>query len=231
MKIKLILIFLTLPIFSACQTLTDYSVIGISKQNLDKKDTYTLNNKVDYEKNVDSSVDAIKVKKEISGEYLVQKQWNRYLNWDVEKVNIDIKNGSLVADLYAKGKSQPFYGIQANDCTAINFVPNYDDPVLAKRVQSLIKFSIIISDGLLTDMKVCGSFIQYQGVIEYKSVKKGYKASVYEHSPIDVLSKWGQFIVPEDGYIITLRDKKISGGWQDQGSAEITIYAKKTSEK
>lgn len=220
------MLFSVLPIFSACQTLTDYSVIGISKQNLDKGDSYTLNNKADYEKNVDSSVNAIKTKKEISSEYIVQKHWNRYLNWDIEKVNINIKNGSLVADLYAKGKSQPFYGIQANNCTTINFVPNYDDPVLAKRVQNLIKSSIKNSNDLLTDMKVCGLFAEYQGVIEYKSVKKGYKARVYEHSPIDILSKWGQFIVPEDGYIITLRDKKISGGWQDQGSAEITIYTK-----
>ena len=223
--------FLTLPIFSACQTLTDYSIIGISKQNLDKGDSYTLNEKVDFDKSIDSSVNAMRVKESITGEYLVQNQWNRYLSWNVEQVNLKIHNDSLVADLYGKGKLNPFYGVQARNCISANFVANYEDPVWAKRVQSKIKFLTLMSEGRITDLKLCGSFVGYDGVIEYKAVKKGYEQSVFKNSPVDILTKWETFIVPEDGYIITIRDKKISGGWQDKGAAEITIFAKKVSNK
>lgn len=226
MSKKLILATLIIPL-SACQTISDYSLMGISKQRLDKGNSYTVNDFTDREKNVDLSLAAMKPKNEISGTYIVERQWNRYLKWNIQKINIKIMNGSVVADLYAKDKSLPFYGLLANDCTTIDFAPNYDDPVVVKRVQKLMNLLIKTSNGLLIDMKACGDFQGSESVIEYKAVKKGYTARVFESNPIDILNKWGSYVVPEDGYIITLRDKKIRGGWQDKGSAEITVYAKK----
>lgn len=217
--------------FTACQTITDYQIIGSKKQKLVQGDAYTINDKADQEKAVDLSTAALKAKREITGNYVVEKQWNRYLHWNIEKVNIRIENGSVIADLYAHGKSKPFYGLKANDCTTIDFAPKYDDPILVERLQNRIKGHVQPKKNFLEKTIHCGFFQYdlgaYNGVIELKTVKKGYQTPVFENHPVDILTKWTIFTVPEDGYIITLRDKKISGGWQDLGSAEITIYAKR----
>ncbi|MDQ9011067.1 hypothetical protein RFI36_15285 [Acinetobacter gerneri] len=218
---------ITTFMLTACQTMNDYALMGGNKQNLDKGTSYILNDNVDLDKNVETTPAALKPKYEIQGQYQVENQWSRYLRWDIKKVNIYVKDGSVIADLYGKNQNQPFYGFKVNNCFSQDFKPSYGQENVAILTQHIIKDKIKKSNGLLTDAKFCGYYKNFSGVIEIYEVKKGYQYIVYGKSNFTEWDKKTNFIAPFDGYIIKLSDKKIKSGWQDQGSAEITVFTKK----
>jgi hypothetical protein len=205
-----------------CQMVGEYALME-GKQTLDSSNTYSIKN--DLNQIVDTSLDGMKPKKEMVGKYIVNKQWTRIVRWNVSTVDIHLADGSVVVDLISKGKEKPFYGFQAGSCSTLE-KPQGKDGVL---IASIIKKRTTL---LSYDIKQCGKFYKKSDItpiIEMTTVKKGYELKVNSTSNIVEWDTKNKFIVPEDGYILTLNyDEFSSGGFaQSPGTAYITMYLKK----
>lgn len=204
--------FLVLPLIpfllSGCQTMNDYVFLG-SQQSQDRSSTYKLNSSVDIDKSIEKAPNALNVKKQIVGEYQVDKQWTTYLRWKIDKINIRINNeGGIVADLYAPRKKQPFYGIQANNCSSKTYISEFEKKSLLK-YENMTKHEKRIIDfhGLGQDATKCGLILDNYNVIEVLKVKKGYEQTVYETGKVGTWLNVSKFIAPKDGYFIRLKDQ------------------------
>lgn len=204
--------FLVLPLIpfllSGCQTMNDYVFLG-SQQSQDRSSTYKLNSSVDIDKSIEKAPNALNVKKQIVGEYQVDKQWTTYLRWKIDKINIRINNeGGIVADLYAPRKKQPFYGIQANNCSSKTYISEFEKKSLLK-YENMTKHEKRIIDfhGLGQDATKCGWILDNYNVIEVLKVKKGYEQTVYETGKVGTWLNVSKFIAPKDGYFIRLKDQ------------------------
>lgn len=204
--------FLVLPLIpfllSGCQTMNDYVFLG-SQQSQDRSLTYKLNSSVDIDKSIEKAPNALNVKKQIVGEYQVDKQWTTYLRWKIDKINIRINNeGGIVADLYAPRKKQPFYGIQANNCSSKTYISEFEKKSLLK-YENMTKHEKRIIDfhGLGQDATKCGLILDNYNVIEVLKVKKGYEQTVYETGKVGTWLNVSKFIAPKDGYFIRLKDQ------------------------
>ncbi|WP_143222473.1 hypothetical protein [Acinetobacter sp. ANC 4470] len=205
-----------------CQMVGEYALMG-GKQALDSSNTYSIKN--DLNSMVDISPDGMKSKKEMVGKYIVNKQWTRIIRWDVSTVDIHLDDGSVVVDLISKGKEKPFYGFKAGSCSTLE-KPQGKDGIL---IASIIKKR---TTPLSYDIKQCGKFYKksdFTPIIEMTTVKKGYELNVNSTSNIVEWDTKNKFIVPEDGYILTVNyDEFSSSGFaQSPGTAYITMYLKK----
>lgn len=217
---------LTLSVVTAtlmgCQMAGEYALMG-GKQTLDSSDSYSIKN--DLNQIIDTSPDGMKSKNEMVGKYTVNKQWSRIVRWDVSAVDIRLADGSVIVDLISKGKEKPFYGFQAGSCSTLEKAQGKDGVLIA----SIIKKRTTV---LSYDIKQCGKFYKNSDItplIEMTTVKKGYELRVNSTSNIVEWDTKNKFIVPEDGYILTLNyDEFSSSGFsQSPGTAYITMYLKK----
>lgn len=195
-------------LLGGCQTMNDYVFLG-AQQSQDKSSTYKLNSSIDVDKSIEKTPNALTVKKQIVGEYQVDKQWTTYLRWKIDKINIRINNEcSIVADLYAPEKKQPFYGIQANNCLSKTYIPEFEQKSPFK-YENMTKHEKRIIDfhGLGQDAIKCGWISHNYNVIEVLKVQKGYEQTVYETGKVGTWLNVSKFIAPKDGYFIWLKDQ------------------------
>lgn len=209
---KKVLFTALLPLlFSGCQTMNDYVFLG-SQQKLDKSGKYQLNNKVDIDKAIETSSAALNAKKQISGTYIVKNQWTTYLRWKLEKINIHLNNeGSVIADLYAPKKSQPFYGILANNCLTKTYTPEFSKKSFFKYEEmTKVEKRIFDFQGLGQNATKCGWITPKYSVIEVLKVQKGYEQIVYETGKVGTWLNSSKFVAPQDGYFIKLKDQRFT---------------------
>lgn len=218
MKYRAILTLSVVTItLTGCQMANEYALMG-GKQMLDSSNTYSIKN--DLNPIVDTSPDGMKPKNEMVGKYIVNKQWTRIIRWNVGTVDIHLDDGSIVVDLISKGKEKRFYGFKAGTCSTLE-KPQGKDGVL---ISSIIKKRTTL---LSYDIKQCGKFYKksnFTPIIEMTTVKKGYELNVSSTSNIVEWDTKNKFIVPEDGYIVTVNYEEFS---QSKGTAYITMYLKK----
>lgn len=200
-------------LLTGCQFVNEYALMG-GKQLIDSSNSYTL--QTDKSQKVDLSTENRKLKTEMVGKYTVVKQWNRIVRWNISAVDIHMNDDSVIVDLIGKNKQKPFYGLEAKNCSKFQTLDDSND-----------ENKMLNHDG-----KRCGQLQvknKYSSMINMKSVKKGYLLKVNSSSNIFEWDTRNKFIIPEDGYILTINYGYFgSGGFaQAPGDSYITMYLKK----
>lgn len=213
MKYQIILALTSVTtLLTGCQLTSEYALMG-GKQLIDSSNSYEL--QTDKSQKVDLSEENSKLKTEMVGKYTVVKQWNRIVRWNISTVDIHMNDNSVIVDLIGKNKQKPFYGFEVKNCR--NF-QTLDDSNNANKM-------------LNHNGKRCGQLHEkntLRSMVNMKSVKKGYLLNVNSSSNIFEWDTRNKFIIPEDGYILTINYAYFgSGGFaQAPGEAYITMYLK-----